>query len=286
MPSPPDGSNSQGNIEPNPGDRFNLDDPAGVVDPGPKADPNPNPKADPAPPRIKGETVEKVKASSVYLHVRLPNGAECEGSGFFAIEPGIVITNAHVIGMMTATSRPPAAVDVVVAAGQPGEQKFNATVLGVDRFTDLAVMRVAGEKLPPPLPVESAASLAELHNVYYFGFPLGKQLGTEISVGAGRITSVRKDPATLSPVQVQFDGNMQPGNSGGPVTDSAGRVVGIAVAIIPGKNINFAVAGDMIKSIIDGRLDELPHYGERYRAGKDVNLPVKYHLINPLDRVH
>ncbi len=78
---------------------------------------------------------------------------------------------------------------------------------------------------------------------------------------------------------------MQPGNSGGPVVDSAGRVIGIAVAIIPGKNIDFAVAGDMVKPIIDGRIDDVPRFGERYQDGNDIKMPVKLHLINPLGRV-
>jgi predicted Zn finger-like uncharacterized protein len=272
---------------------INLDpDPAPVVEPNPKpnpdpkADPNPDPKAnpDPAPVRITPDTRDKVKQSTAYLHVRMPNGAECEGSGFFAIEPGIVITNAHVLGMMQAQSRPPTNVDVVVRAGQAGEQTLPGKVLGVDRLTDLAILRVPGNGLPPPLPVESAGTLGELQNVYFFGYPFGKKLGTEISIGAGTVASIRKDLTTGSIVQVQFNGDMQPGNSGGPVVDAAGRVVGIAVAIIPNTRINFAVAGDAVRQILDGRIEETT-FGERFKEGNQVKLPVKYHLINPLGRV-
>jgi predicted Zn finger-like uncharacterized protein len=288
MPFPPDGPPDNGNPQ-NPGN-INLDpDPPPVMEapPAAKPDPKADPKADPAPKLIKGETRDKVKESTVYIHVHMGNGGEGSGSGFFAVEPGIVITNAHVLGMMRAQSRPPTDVEVVVHAGQPNEQTLKGTILGVDRFTDLAVLRVVGAKLPPPLPVQSAASLEPLQHVYFFGFPFGKKLGAEISIGAGTVSSVRKDPngsGMLS--QVQFTGDMQPGNSGGPVADAAGRIVGIAVAIIPNTRINFAVAGDMIKPIIDGRVDEAPRFGERYLDGKQVKMPVKLHLINPLGRVN
>lgn len=255
-----------------------------VVNPNP--DPNPNPNVDPkpaAPGQIDAATRERVKESTVYLRVRMPNGGIAEGSGFFAAEPGIVITNAHVLGMRLANSRPPENVDVVVRAGQPGEQTLRGTILGVDRV-DLAVIRVQGNNLPPPLAVESAATLGETQNVYAFGFPLGKRLGTEISISPGVVSSLRKG-RTGRYEQVQFNGDMAPGNSGGPVVDAAGRVVGIAVAIIKGTRINFAIAGDMVKPILDGRVQHTT-FGERFQDGAQVKLPIKYELLNPLGRVN
>ena len=242
---------------------------------------NPNP---PAGGQIDAATRDKVKQATVYLHVTMPNGDQASGSGFFAIEPGIVITNAHVLGMLQAQSRPPNNVDVVLNSGQPGEMTLRGTVLGVDRDTDLAVVRVAGNGLPAPLPVHTATSLSELQDAYFFGFPFGKKLGTEISINEAKVSSLRKDPATGAIAMVQLTGDMQPGNSGGPVVDSAGRVVAIAVAIIKDTRINFAVPADKIKPILDGRLDEST-YGEPFAENNQIKLPAKFECLDPLGRV-
>src|SRR5579872_1917742 len=62
--------------------------------------------------------LKKVKAATVHLEVTLPNGDTVEGSGFFTDEPGVVLTNAHVLGMLDADSRPPVKVTVTVNSGE------------------------------------------------------------------------------------------------------------------------------------------------------------------------
>src|SRR5207253_2330346 len=97
---------------------------------------------------------------------------------------------------------------------------------------DLAALRVDGEKSrwPAPLAVEfDMSNLTELQKVYIFGFPLGAGLGKEISASESSISSFRRD-ADGSLFQIQVNGGMHPGNSGGPVVDSRGVVVGVAVA--------------------------------------------------------
>jgi S1-C subfamily serine protease len=238
----------------------------------------------PPPDQIDPETLAKVKQATVYLRVTMPNGQAAEGSGFFAVEPGVVITNAHVLGMLQAQSRPPANVDVVVHSGEPGKELvLRGQVAGVDRATDLAVVRVPTNGLPAPLPVDSAHNLQELQKVYLFGFPFGKKLGSNITITAGDVSSLRKDPSGVI-TQVQLNGDMQPGNSGGPVVDSAGRVVGVAVAIIKGTRINFAVPADFVRLILAGRLAE-SNYGEVFVENDQRKLPVKFQCLDPLDRI-
>src|SRR5262245_53895384 len=65
------------------------------------------PPPGPAPAHIDPATVQRVKRSTAYLHVTLHNGETAEGSGFFGAEPGIVLTNAHVLGMLHADGRRP-----------------------------------------------------------------------------------------------------------------------------------------------------------------------------------
>jgi predicted Zn finger-like uncharacterized protein len=245
-----------------------------------------NPAGDvkqPLPEKIADATLQRVKRSTAYLHVTMPGGVRAEGSGFFAIEPGIVITNAHVLGMKQAESRPPDSVEVVVNSGEKDEFTLRGTVLGVDRFTDLAVLRVPTNGLPPPLAVESATSLADLQKVWYTGYPFGRQLGTNVTISEAAVSSLRKDKSgTIT--EVQLTGNMQPGNSGGPVVDSLGRVIGVARAIISGTGINFAIPGDQVKQILGGRLAEAI-YGEPYLNNNQSTLPVSLQCLDPLGRV-
>jgi hypothetical protein len=231
------------------------------------------------------ETVRKVKEATVYLRVGLPNGGIAQGSGFFCGRPGVVMTNAHVLGMLSADAPPPRTVDVFVHNGEPDELQRVAAVLGVDRSNDLAVLRVDGDTapLPPPLPVDSAAGLVETQKVYVFGFPLGTQLGRNITVSESSVSSLRRDDGgRLS--QVQVNGGMHPGNSGGPVADTRGVVVGVSVAVIRGTQINFAIPGDLVKQVLAGRVLST-ELGTAYLSGGRPTVPVQLTCLDPLNRV-
>src|SRR5207248_15421 len=107
---------------------------------------------------------------------------------------------------------------VVVHSGEPEEFKLPGLVLGVDRSNDLAVLRVdpQASPLPAPLLVDSG-KLIETQKVYIFGFPYGARLGKNITVSESSISSLRRDSSgALS--QIQVNGGMHQGNSGGPVT--------------------------------------------------------------------
>ncbi len=194
--------------------------------------------------------VQRVKQSTVYLRVSIPGGT-AEGSGFFAVERGIVITNAHVLNMLRPGSSAPNNVKVVVNSGESNETKLTGAVLGVDQNNDLAVLRVQGDEssLPPPLPVDSATKLTETQKVYIFGFPFGSSLGKNITVNTSSVSSLRRNNGVLK--QVQVNGGMNPGNSGGPVTDTRGVVVGVSVAVIKGTTINFAIPADFIQPVVE-----------------------------------
>jgi predicted Zn finger-like uncharacterized protein len=93
----------------------------------------------PAPAVIDKDTARKVKQATAYLQVRLANGNTVEGSGFFAVQPGLVLTNAHVLGMLSPGSPMPTEVRVMVHSGEPEEFTVPAGVRGVDRENDLGV---------------------------------------------------------------------------------------------------------------------------------------------------
>src|SRR5581483_8512981 len=76
----------------------------------------------PAPNEMAADVVKKVKQSTTYLRVTLPGGEIAQGSGFFALERNLVITNAHVVGLLR-SSTPPRRVEVVVRSGEANEAK-------------------------------------------------------------------------------------------------------------------------------------------------------------------
>lgn len=241
-------------------------------------------KDDPPPDNIAADAVLKVKRCTVYLRVQLANERTVEGSGFFAVEPGIVLTNAHVVGMLQAESRRPKKIDVVVNSGQADERRLSGSVLDVDRLSDLAVVSVPkDDKLPPPLHVRSAEHLTELQKVFIFGFPFGAQLGKNITVTASTVSSLRRN-AYGAIDRVQVHGGMHPGNSGGPVVDTRGDVIGVSVAVLKNTQIHFAVPGDQVHTIANGRLSSTV-VGHPYREGDQIKLNFEMVLIDPLKRI-
>ena len=242
--------------------------------------------AGPVPTFIAPDTTRRVKKATAYLRVTLANGQEAQGSGFFAAEPGLVFTNAHVLGMLSPASQMPTGVAVVVNSGEPGEFTLPGQVRGAwtERPT-LGVLRVNGDpgRLPAPLAIDTSAALTELQKVYVFGFPFGSSLGKNITVSDSSVSSLRRGPDG-GVKEIQVNGGMSPGNSGGPVVDSRGVVVGVAVAIIRGTQINFAVPGEKVQQLLRGRVTEV-EFGEPYLENAQVKLPVHVLCLDPMRRI-
>ncbi len=239
----------------------------------------------PLPDIMAQDTVAKVKQATVYLRVTMPGGQIAEGSGFFAVEPGIIVTNAHVLGMLSASSKAPTQVDVVQDSGLPTETKMVGQILGVDRDSDLAVVRVPNNgKLPAALTLANAPP-TELQRVYIFGFPFGESLGKNLTINEQKITSLRPDvKGTGALGKIQVDGGMNPGNSGGPVTNTAGNLVGVSVSIITGAQISFAVPAEKVRQVMEGRVAH-HQYGEAYQQQGQARMPIKLTCLDPLNQI-
>jgi S1-C subfamily serine protease len=265
--------------------RRNADEPPPLVENDAQKNNVPNPDAGKAlPGQLSLERVNHDKHATAYLRVTMPNGQVSEGSGFFAFEPGIVITNAHVLGMLPSSSQPPRDVEVVVNSGEPNERRLRGTVLGVVRANDLAVLRVPAADSPPPLRVETERELALTQRVYVAGFPLGAGFARNVTLTESSVTRLGKDQ-TGAVEQIQVNAGMVPGNSGGPVVDTFGNVVGVSVSIIRGTQLNFAVPAEKVRLLMEGQLAE-SQQGEVYQQGALAKLPVKLSCIDPLNRIH
>jgi predicted Zn finger-like uncharacterized protein len=233
--------------------------------------------------RLSGEARERVKHATVFLRVTMADGSKASGSGFFGSKEArnIVLTNAHVVGMLSPESSRPQSIEVVVNSGESNEWKTRARVLGVDRSSDLAVLDIGTppRPAPEPLTVASASVLHELDEVYVFGFPLGERLGKEITIRPSSVSSLRKKGGVLDRVQV--NGGMDPGNSGGPVVDNNGDVVGVAVSGIPGRSINFAIPGERVHTILNGRISGLSFHQPYFSDDNKLIVPASIDTIDP-----
>jgi hypothetical protein len=233
-------------------------------------------------PQLDEQILKKVKHATVHLKVRLANGDEAEGSGWFGGQPGVIITNAHVLDMLDADSRRPRKIEAVIDSGEATSRTLKAKLLGVDRNSDLAALRVEGDDLPEPLEIGTAGELTETQEVFIFGFPFGKQLGKSITVSRSSISSLRKEKGELK--QVQVNGGMHPGNSGGPVTDARGQIVGVAVKIISGTQINMAIPADLVRAFLNGQIVEMTAE-LAFRDGDQTRIPIRIQAVDPLGRI-
>jgi S1-C subfamily serine protease len=195
------------------------------------------------------QTIRKVKASTVYVRTYVAQGVAM-GTGFFASKPGFVVTNAHIIGYERTKIHKITKVEIVIDSGELTERTIPAKVYGVDIKVDLALLQVGEPGLPPPLAFGKAEELTETQEVVTFGYLFGEALGKNISINRTTVSTLRKLGGTLE--LVQLVGTMNPGTSGGPLTNTKGEVVGMCVAkILKGTDIlAYAIPVEIVERFI------------------------------------
>lgn len=162
------------------------------------------------------------------------------GSGFFVSTNGHIITNAHVI-----KDAEKIVVEVV------GRKSYEAAVINVDYSNDLALLKI--EAVTPSLFFRSTGELEKGAKVYTIGYPNPDLQGTEAKYTDGVISSFSGLKGNNGVMQISVP--IQPGNSGGPLLDSDGNVVGIIVSKLDAlkvaanqdylpENVSFAVKSD------------------------------------------
>ena len=179
------------------------------------------------------------------------------GSGFIIDEEGIVVTNNHVIE---------GAEDIVVQVN--GEKKFNAKVIGADPLSDIAVLKIESKEkfLPVRFGDSDKARIGDW--VIAIGNPFG--LGGTVTSG---IISARNRSIGLSRYEdyIQTDASINSGNSGGPLFDMNGDVIGINTAILGRSGnvgIGFSIPSNSAKLVID----QLIKFGETKRGWLGVRI--------------
>lgn len=173
------------------------------------------------------------------------------GAGAIVDASGYIVTNAHVvegaqaIDALIPTRRRPRGSILA-----PRSRRLPARLVGVDRETDLAVLKVEEEGLPA-LPFGDSQGLRPGEIVLAFGSPLG----LENSVSMGVVSAVARQLKPEDPmIYIQTDASINPGNSGGPLVDTAGRLVGINTLIYTqsggNEGIGFAAPGHIVRAVL------------------------------------
>ncbi|HEX4606787.1 MAG TPA: serine protease, partial [Urbifossiella sp.] len=242
-------------------------------------------------------TQEEVKRACAYIKVDAGDDSST-GSGYLIAsegKTGLVATNYHVID---AAARPrfgtgKASVTTVFNSGLADEISVPAQIVAFDPIADLAVLRVVGNAPWPKAlsPYNAPAKVTEGTEVHFWGFPLGDILSSgkrnpEITLGKASVASLRHT-ASGKLDKVQINGTMNPGNSGGPLVDGDGRLVGTAVSIINpklGAGIGFAVPVNDLIALLEGRLLTTIFVPLELEGGKAKFL-VFVPVMDPLDRV-
>lgn len=174
------------------------------------------------------------------------------GSGVILHADGYIVTNAHVVAYarrVRVTVPSPSVPGHSIV--RPTGRTWDATIVGIDRETDLAVLKIE-EKGLPALPLGDSDRLRQGNLVLAFGSPLG----LENSVTLGVVSAVGRQREPEDPmVYVQTDATINPGNSGGPLVDTAGHVVGINTHILSqsggSEGIGFAVPANIVRTVFD-----------------------------------
>jgi hypothetical protein len=171
-----------------------------------------------------------------------------QGSAFCIHPSGLFLTNEHVIKpfeVPPGAQVPPVEITLVLNPGQKHEKSYPAKVVRSSKEPDLALLRIEGVKDLPTLALGSDDKLEELLEVVAFGFPFGTELAPNrkdypaVSANPGSISSLRQKDGTLD--RIDLNVTLNPGNSGGPVLDKSGKVVGVVKAGIRGSGVNFAI---------------------------------------------
>lgn len=221
---------------------------------------------------------EKVSPSVVKIEIKSKNSRnrrsrneEGSGSGFVFTPDGFILTNSHVVH---GASR----IDAVMQTSN----RYEADLIGDDPETDLAVVRINA-------PAIASAQLGSSNNlkVGQLAIAIGNPYGFQSTVTAGVISalgrSLRASSGRLIDDVIQTDAALNPGNSGGPLVDSNGRVIGVNTAtIMPAQGLCFAIAIDTAK-FVAGRLIRFGKIKRSYIGMAGQNVPVLRQIVRYYD---
>jgi len=197
-------------------------------------------------PLTRAEVAQRAKPAVAFVVTR---GGQ--GTAFCVHASGLFVSNAHVVQDVPINGK----FKLVLNSGQADEKIHEATVVKTDRARDLALLKVDTTDTLKALPLSEGKGPSELDEVIAFGFPFGTALADKnsyptITVNIMHVTSLKMN-AQAELDRIQLDSNFNPGNSGGPIVDRSGKVIGVAVSAVLGAGINLAIPTEHVGQFLD-----------------------------------
>ena len=186
-----------------------------------------------------------------------PQRSEALGSGFVISEDGYIVTNNHVIE----------GADEITIEFFSGE-KLTAKLVGTDPKTDIALLKVESEK---PLEFVSFGN-SDLMRVGDWVMAMGNPLGQGFSVSAGIVSARGRQLQGSYDDFIQTDAAINRGNSGGPLFNMDGQVVGVNTAILSPNGGSIGIGFSMASNVVGKVVDQLKEFGETRRGWLGVRI--------------
>lgn len=193
------------------------------------------------------EAVRRCKAATALVEVRSVGS----GSSVCLSADGFFVTNHHVVASAGLGEN----VRLVVDSGQKSQRVLEARIIKLDEEHDLALLKSEGAAGLVAIPLGTDDGLVETMPLAAFGYPFGRMLAADrgfpsVSVSTGTITALRRKGDELS--MIQLDASVNPGNSGGPVVDKKGSLIGIVVSGLLFARLNFAIPVSCVREFLSG----------------------------------
>jgi len=186
-----------------------------------------------------------------------PRRTSALGSGFVISEDGYVVTNNHVIEK----------ADEVIVEFFSGKE-LKAEVVGTDPKTDIALLKVEADE---PLPFVSFGD-SDTARVGDWVMAMGNPLGQGFSVSAGIVSARNRALSGTYDDYIQTDAAINRGNSGGPLFNMDGKVVGVNTAILSPDGGSIGIGFSMASNVVSRVVDQLKQYGETRRGWLGVRI--------------
>lgn len=199
-----------------------------------------------------GELIKKYPTASMYAEAlrktqELAKPTNWTGTGF-ALKDNCVVTNYHVVEGAKSIS--------IRGINGSFTKSYSADVIATDKYNDLAILKVNGVTIPSAnIPYSIKTNTAEVgEEIFVLGYPLTATMGDEIKLTTGVVSSRSGFQGDVSLYQISAP--IQPGNSGGPLFDSKGNIIGIVSAKHTGaENVGYAIKASYLRNLVESSIN-------------------------------